>query len=128
MKEELREIIEENELIIQVSELKRKNKELMKRNIELKKKQGIVLQNINLDGYTLIQQMEKVREEDDEFLTAIIRGDRDNAIEEYWDKMQSGLGALKMMGIDEEEVMAGNKKHKEKMKNRDYKPRVKEMK
>lgn len=86
---------------------------------------GIVLHNINLTGYTLVQQLAKVQEEDDEFLTEIIKCNRKEAIAEYWDKVQAGLGALKMIGVSEEEVMEGYQDHWNKMISRGLKPRVK---
>lgn len=78
----------------------------------------IELKNINLSGITLEEQIEKVKEEDQEFLKAIEKHDVVNAVEEWWDKGQSGLGALKKIGVNAEYVMEQYPQHLEKLKNR----------
>jgi len=83
----------------------------------------IELKNIPLEGITQAEQIQKVYEEVDEFIQAILNGDIDNAIEEYFDVLQSGLGALQKMGISAEYVMSQYPKHLTKIKDR---PRVKE--
>lgn len=82
------------------------------------RRRGVELQNINLDGITQQEQIKKVYEEVDEFVQAIIKGDATNAIEEYFDVLQSGLGALQKMGLDAEYVMSQYGKHLEKIKDR----------
>ena len=79
----------------------------------------IELKNINLEKVTLLDQIRKVKEEDQEFLDAVRYEEEEHAIEEFWDKVQSSLGLLyKMRGITAEEVMSGYKYHLEKIKNR----------
>ncbi|WP_346935335.1 hypothetical protein [Clostridium sp.] len=83
----------------------------------------IELKNIPLDGITIEQQINKIYEEVDEFVQAIIKGDVTNAVEEYFDVSQSSLGALQKMGLNADYVMSQYGKHLEKIKDR---PRVKE--
>jgi phosphoribosyl-ATP pyrophosphohydrolase len=83
----------------------------------------IELKNINLDGIDTSEQILKVYEELMEFIEALTVGNIDNAIEEYFDALQAGLGALHKLGIDAEQVMKEYPKHIEKIKKR---PRVKE--
>lgn len=85
-------------------------------------RRGVELKNINLDGITQGEQIQKVYEEVDEFVQAIIKGDVTNAVEEYFDVSQSSLGALQKMGLSAEYVMSQYGKHLEKIKDR---PRVK---
>ena len=79
----------------------------------------IELKNINLEKVTLLDQIRKVKEEDQEFLDAVRYEEEEHAIEEFWDKVQSSIGLLyKMRGITADEVMKGYKYHLEKIKNR----------
>lgn len=78
----------------------------------------IKLKNIKLDGITLTDQVRKVGEEHCEFITAVMKNDIDNAVEEFFDLLQAGLGALDKMGMDAEYVMEQYPKHLEKIKNR----------
>lgn len=87
------------------------------------RRKGIELKNINLEGITQQEQIQKVYEETDEFVQAIIKGDVTNTIEEYFDVLQSGLGALQKMGLSAEYIMSQYGKHLEKIKLR---PRSKE--
>lgn len=83
----------------------------------------IQLKNIDLTNVTFVEEMEKVKEENEEFEQAIYKYDIDNAIEEFWDSVQSKLGALEYLGVDASKVMKEYPKHLEKIKNR---PRDKE--
>ncbi len=83
----------------------------------------IELKNINLDGITQQEQINKIYEEVDEFVQAVIKGDVTNAIEEFFDVGQSCLGALQKMGLNAEYVMSQYSKHLSKIKDR---PRIKE--
>jgi len=76
------------------------------------------LKNINLDGITQGEQIKKIYEEVDEFVQAVIKGDITNGIEEYFDMLQAGLGALQKMGLSAEYVMSQHGKHLEKIKDR----------
>jgi phosphoribosyl-ATP pyrophosphohydrolase len=78
----------------------------------------IELKNINLEGVTIKQQIDKIHEEDMEFESAFIKGDINNAIEEFYDCMQVRLGALQKMGLSAEYVMYQYPKHIEKLKFR----------
>ena len=86
-------------------------------------RRGVELQNINLDGITQQEQIKKVYEEVDEFVQAIIKGDATNAVEEYFDVLQTSLGALQKMGLNADYVMSQYPKHLSKIVNR---PRSKE--
>lgn len=79
----------------------------------------IELKNIDLSKVTEIKQCEKANEEFNEFKIALVREPRENAIEEFWDVVQSCVGlAEKMKGINAAELMEGYPKHLEKIKNR----------
>lgn len=83
----------------------------------------IELKNINLEGITIKQQIQKIHEEVDEFVQAVIKGDATNAVEEYFDVLQASLGALQKMGLSADYVMSQYDKHLEKIR---FRPRVKE--
>lgn len=87
------------------------------------RRRGVELKNINLEGITQGEQIQKIYEEVDEFVQAVIKGDITNAVEEYFDVLQSCLGALQKMGLSAEYVMSQYGKHLSKIKDR---PRVKE--
>lgn len=81
--------------------------------------EAIKLVNIDLTGISVIKQINKVKEEDTEFMIAIETGDKEEAIKEYFDKIQAPLGLLeKVFGISADEVMKEYPKHLEKLKNR----------
>ena len=86
------------------------------------RRKGIELKNINLEGITQGEQIQKVYEEVNEFEMAVINGDITNAVEEFFDMLQAGLGALQKMGLNAGYVMSQYGKHLEKIKDR---PRVK---
>lgn len=86
-------------------------------------RRGVELHNINLDGITQSEQINKIYEEVDEFVQAVIKGDVTNAVEEYFDMLQASLGALQKMGLSAEYVMSQYDKHLSKIVNR---PRMKE--
>lgn len=79
----------------------------------------IQLKNIDLTGVRTLEQINKVLEEEIEFMVAIELADRENAIEEFWDTVQVKLGLMdKVFGIKADEVMKGYDKHLEKIKDR----------
>lgn len=85
---------------------------------------GIVLKNIDLSGVTYAEECKKAEEEHREFVAAINNDDLENAVEEFFDVMQSQLGVMYMkFGITAPEVMKKYPNHLEKIKNR---PRMKE--
>ena len=69
---------------------------------------------------TIIQQIDKIREEDDEFIRAILKCDHSNAIEEFHDKISASLNALRMLGIPLEAIVEGQEKHFNKLLNRGW--------
>lgn len=69
---------------------------------------------------TLLSQIHKC-EEDKEFLTAIVRGDIGNAIEEFHDKITSSLNALRLLGIPLEVIANGQSDHFKKLIERGWK-------
>lgn len=82
------------------------------------------LKNINLDGVTIGQQLDKEREEEMEFSDAMQQGTDIEVIEEFWDTVQAKLGLMYVIrDITAEQVMKEYPKHLEKIKDR---PRVKE--
>lgn len=78
----------------------------------------VELKNMDLDETTLMNQLRKVEKENNEFETAIVKNDINDAIEEFWDKVQSSLGALEKIGIKADIVVRDYPKHLEKIKNR----------
>lgn len=78
----------------------------------------IELQNINLNKVTMIDQIRKVGEEHCEFITAVLKKDPSNAIEEFYDLLQASLGALDKMGLSANLVMEHYPEHLEKLKSR----------
>ena len=86
-------------------------------------RRGVELHNINLDGITQQEQINKIYEEVDEFVQAILKGDVTNAVEEFFDVLQASLGSLQKMGLSADYVMSQYPKHLSKIVNR---PRSKE--
>jgi phosphoribosyl-ATP pyrophosphohydrolase len=84
---------------------------------------AIELKNINLTGISEEEQWNKIREENTEFFIALSNKDKENAIEEFWDCVQTRLGILQIrLGITAEEVQTYYPQHLEKIKSR---PRTK---
>ena len=67
---------------------------------------------------TLFDELRKCDEENAEFTQAIIKCDYDNAIEEFWDSVQTKINVMDMAGIKLKDVYKGLDKHKEKMESR----------
>ncbi len=79
----------------------------------------IELKNIDLTGISLYKQLQKINEEDIEFIEAIDSENSENTIEEFFDCMQTRLGLIEIrFGIKAEEVMEAYTKHLEKIKHR----------
>jgi len=91
-----------------------KSNEIRKENYNLKpldlKKSGI--------NATLFDELRKCDEENAEFTQAIIKCDYDNAIEEFWDSVQTKINVMDMAGIREKDIYKGLDKHKAKMHKR----------
>lgn len=79
---------------------------------------SITFKNIDLSNVNILQQFFKSAEEEQEFKEAVLKGDKENAIEEFWDCVQAKLGLLEKIGISAEDVMRSYPKHLEKIKNR----------
>ncbi len=76
----------------------------------------VELKNIDTDEITLMNQLRKVEKENDEFETAVVKNHVNRAIEEFWDKVQSSLGALEKIGIKADIVIQDYPKHLEKIR------------
>lgn len=72
----------------------------------------------NIEKVTLIQELIKCSEEDDEFQRAILKNDVRNAIEEFYDSIQTKVNCLDMMGIPIETICKDQMKHYSKLKER----------
>ena len=89
---------------------------------EMKKMNKIELRALKYENPpTLIGQLKKVEEEDAEFQRAVIKDDIDNALEEFYDKIESSLNALRMMGVSLEAIVAAQEKHFKKLEARGWK-------
>lgn len=82
--------------------------------------EDIKLFYIDKIGKNIIYQVEKIDEEIDEVVEALINNDTDNIIEECWDVIQAILGLIKIKGL-EKEFKKGFEKHKGKILGRGYK-------
>lgn len=69
---------------------------------------------------TLIRQIHKCEEEHQEFTKAILKGDIDNAIEEFYDDIQVKLNTLRMLNIPLEIIVKGQGKHFDKLTMRGW--------
>lgn len=83
-----------------------------------------IFKNIDLSKVSFVSQIEKVREEDKEFLEATMQyklgyGNKEHIKEELCDKIQAALGLAEKQGIPAEEVEEYFKTiHIEKLKSR----------
>lgn len=66
------------------------------------------------------EELTKCVEEDREFIKGVLERDIDNAIEEFWDSVQTKLNVLSMMGIPMYKIHSGLDKHGDKMNSRGY--------
>lgn len=69
---------------------------------------------------TLIRQINKCEEEHQEFKRAILKGDIDNAIEEFYDDIQVKINTLRMLDIPLEIIVNGQSKHFSKLVKRGW--------
>ncbi|MGL5153100.1 MAG: hypothetical protein ACRC7N_21275 [Clostridium sp.] len=69
---------------------------------------------------TLQQELNKCKEEDDEFYKAIINNDIPNALEEFHDTIQSKLQVLDMINVPVGAITSSQKEHFEKLKSRGW--------
>lgn len=81
---------------------------------------------INIDGVTKEEQISKFVEEVEEFITAVLINDIENIKEEYCDLITAGAGVLLKCNIDDMQLEEYfNSKHIDKLKERNFKPRIK---
>ncbi len=64
-----------------------------------------------------MNQLRKVEKENNEFETAVVKNHVNRAVEEFWDKVQSSLGALEKIGIKADIVIQDYPKHLEKIRS-----------
>lgn len=69
---------------------------------------------------TVISQLHKCQEEDNEFLRAVLKGDIGNSIEEFYDKITSSLNALRLLGVPLEMIVSGQADHYKKLIERGW--------
>lgn len=69
---------------------------------------------------TLIKELDKCTEEDNEFKKGALTNDIDNTIEEFWDSVQTKLNVMGMMGIPTDVIYKDLNKHIKKMNEREY--------
>lgn len=69
---------------------------------------------------TLIRELDKCTEEDNEFKKGVLKEDIDNSIEEFWDSVQTKLNVMDMIGIPMDMVYKDLGKHIKKMIDRGY--------
>lgn len=69
---------------------------------------------------TLHDEMRKSYEEDEEFHEAVMKKDIDNAIEEFWDSVQTKLNCMNMIEIPTDMIYRDLDKHIKKMHERGY--------
>lgn len=89
-----------------------------------KEKEVILLRPLDLEKSnikaTLIRELDKCTEEDNEFKKGVLTGDIDNTIEEFWDSVQTKLNVMSMIGIPTEVIYKDLDKHIKKMLKRGY--------
>lgn len=73
---------------------------------------------IKIDA-TVEEQIEKVKEEVQEFYDAVENKDSDNTIEEFYDVTQSMLGLISLLGL-ENALQDGLNKHNKKLISRGW--------
>lgn len=69
---------------------------------------------------SLWEQIQKVKEEDGEFLMGVYSKDIENIIEEFYDSIQVKLSLMDKLGITKEQLEEGNEKHMIKILNRGW--------
>ena len=69
---------------------------------------------------SLEDEIEKCIEEDSEFIAGVLKEDKENVIEEFWDSVQTKLNVMDIMGISMKEINEGLHKHLDKMTRRGY--------
>lgn len=89
-----------------------------------REKEVILLKPLDMDksnlDVTLMKELVKCVEEDEEFAKGALKNDIDNTIEEFWDSVQTKLNVMSIMGIPTDMVYRGLDKHIAKMYERGY--------
>lgn len=71
-----------------------------------------------VENLTVVGQINKCQEEDDEFYAAVIKGDITNALEEYHDKIMSATNLLVKMGLSLDIIEISQLDHFKKLETR----------
>ena len=69
---------------------------------------------------TLFHELNKCKEEDDEFQRAVLKNDLDNAIEEFHDSIQTKLNCLDMRNIPIKVICMDQYKHYKELEQRGF--------
>lgn len=90
----------------------------------IREKEVILLKPLDMEksslDVTLHDEMRKSYEEDEEFHEAVMKKDIDNAIEEFWDSVQTKLNCMNMIEIPTDMIYRDLDKHIKKMYERGY--------
>ena len=88
---------------------------LFKWDKEIKKEQSITLKNVDTRDKTLLDQIEKVIEDGEEFTKTVVNYvlepvnrevvSKEDTIKAFWEMVQTGLGLLNKIDVDAEEIM-----------------------
>ena len=102
------------------------NAEYIGRDKAIKKEQSITLKNVDTRDKNLIDQIEKIIEDEEEITKTVINyvlGPvnmetvcKEDTIKAFWDMVQAGIGVMKKTGISADDVMKGYSKYLEKLK------------
>lgn len=89
-----------------------------------KNEENVILRPLDMEKsnikVTLIKELDKCTEEDNEFKKGALSNDIDNTIEEFWDSVQTKLNVMGMMGIPTDVIYKDLNKHIKKMYEREY--------
>ena len=89
-----------------------------------KNRENIILRPLDMEKsnikVTLIKELDKCTEEDNEFKKGALTNDIDNTIEEFWDSVQTKLNVMSIMGIPTDMIYKDLDKHIKKMNKRGY--------
>lgn len=69
---------------------------------------------------TLFHELNKCKEEDNEFQKAILKNDTVNAIEEFYDSIQTKINCLDMIGMPIDIISKDQRKHYKKLRDRGF--------
>lgn len=90
----------------------------------LYKEVRIILRPLDMDksnlDVTLMKELVKCVEEDQEFAKGALSNNIDNTIEEFWDSIQTKLNVMSIMGIPTDMIYKDLDKHIKKMNKRGY--------